>query len=137
MRALSSTLCFLTLSLAGCSSETITHVVAPSVETLSADQLHEMLQNEPDVVFVDVRSAIEIQYDGTVEGFVHIPIEEFEERYSEIPKDKTVIVACAMGARAGRGAKILKEHGYERVYAVGMREYQAKGYPLIHPKLDE
>jgi len=137
MRALASALCFLALSLTGCSSETITHVVAPSVETLGADQLRQMLENDPDVVFVDVRSALEIQYDGTVEGFVHIPIEEFEQRYSEIPKDKTIIVACSMGARAGRGAKILKEHGYQRVYAIGMREYKAKGYPLIYPKLSE
>ncbi len=135
MRVLACTLSFLVFSFVSCSSETVTHVVAPSVETLNADQLREMIENDPDVVFVDVRSAMEIQYDGTIEGFVHIPIEEFEQRYSEIPKDKTIIVACAMGARAGRGAKILREHGYQRVYAVGMREYKDKGYPLIYPKL--
>ncbi len=137
MRALVSSLCFLTLTLSACSSETITHVVTPSVETLTADQLRQMLENDPNVVFVDVRSSLEIQYDGTVKGFIHIPIEEFERRYSELPKDKTIIVACSMGARSGRAAKILKEHGYQHVYAVGMREYQAKGYPLIHPKLSE
>jgi rhodanese-related sulfurtransferase len=109
-------------------------VVAPSVDTLSADQLNELLQSDPEVFVVDVRTVSEIQNDGTIEGSVHIPIADMERRYTEIPKDKKVIVACARGGRAGRGATILQNHGYKDVFSVGLSEYKSKGYKLIYPE---
>lgn len=123
------------LFFSGCSSQTISMVVAPSVETLSADELRRIVTSEDGYVFVDVRTSEEIETEGTVRGFLHIPIGEFDERYAEIPRDKKVIVACSRGARAGRGAAILKKHGYQNVYSTGMAEYMSKGYELVYPKL--
>ena len=127
-------LSLLTFTFVSCSSESISNVVAPSVETLSADQFNEVLQSDPDVVVVDVRTPSEIQNDGAIEGSMHIPIAEMDSRYAEVPKDKKVVVACAHGARAGRGAAILQNHGYKNVYSTGLSEYKDKGYKLVFPE---
>lgn len=134
MRNLLVLLSLLAFTFVSCSSETISAVVAPSVDTLSADQLNQLLESDPDVVVVDVRTVSEIQSDGTIEGSVHIPIADMERRYTEIPKDKKVVVACAHGARAGRGAAILQNHGYKDVFSVGLSEYKTKGYKLVYPE---
>jgi rhodanese-related sulfurtransferase len=94
-----------------------------------------MLTSKEGYVVVDVRTPEEIEADGTVEGFLHIPISEFDQRFSEIPRDKKVIVACSRGARSGRAAAILQRHGYQDVYSAGLAEYKSKGYKLIYPKL--
>ncbi len=135
MRVLCCLLCLLAFTFVSCSSQTISTVVAPSIETLSADELNVLVDSQEEIVFVDVRSTQEIERDGTIEGFVHIPIGEFGERYSEIPKGKKIVVACARGGRASRGASILQKNGYTDVVSVGLLEYKQKGYELIYPEL--
>ncbi len=123
------------LTLAACSSQTLSTIVAPSVPTISADELKQMVDRGEEFVFVDVREAHEIESNGTLKNYQHIPIGELEGRLSEIPKDKKVVVACQRGVRAGRGAALLKQRGYKDVVSTGMAEYQAKGYELVYPQL--
>jgi rhodanese-related sulfurtransferase len=137
MRSFVCFLSLLTFTFVGCSSETISTVVAPSVDTLNADQLKALAESGDNYVLVDVRPADEIEKNGTIEGYLHIPIGEFEQRYSEVPKDKKVVVMCERGGRAGRGASVLLEHGYTDVHSVGLAEYREKGYDLIHPPAGE
>ncbi len=133
MRNLVCALCLLAFTFVGCSSQTISTVVAPNVATLNADQLKTMVESDKNLVLVDVRPSEEIARNGTIKGYLHIPLGEFEQRYSEVPKDKKVVVMCERGGRAARGASILVDHGYSNVYSVGLAEYRGKGYPLIHP----
>lgn len=128
-------LLFSVFTLVGCSSQTISTVVAPSVSTIGADELKRMVDNGEDFVLVDVREAQELEAYGTLKNHKHIPIGQLEQRMSEIPKDKKVVVACQRGARAGRGAALLQRNGYKSVVSTGMAEYKAKGYELIYPKL--
>jgi rhodanese-related sulfurtransferase len=133
MRVLALALSLLAFTFVSCTSEAISTVVAPSVDTLNADEIKALVEQPDGVVFVDVRTPREIQQTGTLNGALLIPIDQFQQRMSEIPKDKKVVVACARGARAGRGASLLKKSGYGEVYSVGLNEYAAKGYPLIKP----
>lgn len=133
MRVFVLALSFLTFTFVGCSSQAISTVVAPSVDTLSADELKALVDHPEGTVFVDVRTPAEIEAGGTIKGALLIPIDQFQGRISEIPKDKKVVVACARGARAGRGAASLKKAGYQEVYSVGLAEYAKKGYELVKP----
>lgn len=120
-------------SFVGCSSETISTVVAPSVQTISADQLKQQVDSGESFVLLDVRPMDEIQRNGTLPGFLNIPGDEVQNRLAEIPKDKLIIAACERGARAARAAAVLQDAGYKNVRSFGFAEYRAKGYPLIHP----
>lgn len=122
------------ITFVGCSSEAISQAVAPSIETISADELKKLADSGEEFVLLDVRTKREITNNGTLEGYIHIPITELSSRISEVPKGKLVIAACEMGGRAGRAAVALTEAGHEKVRSFGFAEYRAKGYPLVYPK---
>ena len=65
----------------------------------------------PAYVVLDVRNDTE-RKSGQFKGSLHIPSEQIGTRYSEVPKDKTVIVHCATGIRAGIAYETLKAKGF-------------------------
>lgn len=60
---------------------------------------------------VDVRTPGEWR-SGHIEGAVLIPIDELGGRLGEIPRDRTVVVYCASGARSAQAAAVLRAAGY-------------------------
>jgi len=68
-------------------------------------------------LLVDVREKDEIeQLAFDVPDILIIPLSEFEERYTEIPKDKDVVMVCAVGSRSLRAAGFF---GKSRLYKCG------------------
>jgi rhodanese-related sulfurtransferase len=83
-------------------------------------------------VLVDVREADEVaQLAYDVPNIMHIPLTQFEERYTEIPKDKPVVMVCKGGGRSLRAAGFLVNHGYENVVNMqhGIIRWTQKGFP--------
>jgi len=85
-------------------------------------------------LLVDVRELNEISelsYD--VPSILHIPLSEFETRYTEIPKDKKVLMVCRSGGRSLRAAGFLVNHGYDQVVNMkrGIIRWVQKGFPTI------
>ncbi len=83
-------------------------------------------------LMVDVRRLIEVQdvtYD--VANYLHIPLSQLEERFSEIPKDIEVVLACRSGERSLRATYFLMNHGYEKVFNLegGLLKWGNKGKP--------
>lgn len=81
------------------------------VRFLSPSKLTEL--NKPFIL--DVRTTEEYAC-GHIEGSVNIPLQQIRERLSEIPKDKTIIVNCAVGIRAYNAIRVLASHGYQDLY---------------------
>ena len=46
---------------------------------------------------------------------VHIPVQEFRRRHSELPKDKETIIFCRTSVRAYEAERILIGRGFEDV----------------------
>ena len=83
-------------------------------------------------LLVDVREKDEIeQLAFDVPDILIIPLSEFEERYTEIPKDKDVVMVCAVGSRSLRAAGFLVNHGYTNVVNMqhGITRWVQKGFP--------
>lgn len=85
-------------------------------------------------LLVDVREKDEVEelaYD--VPNIINIPLSEFEERYTEIPKDKEVVMVCQSGGRSLRAAAFLINHGYDPNKVVNMQHgiirWVQKGFP--------
>ncbi len=85
-------------------------------------------------ILVDVRELNEVNelaYD--VPNVLHVPLSEFENRFSEIPKDKNVVLVCRSGGRSLRATGYLIHHGYnpEKVVNMqhGMIRWAQKGFP--------
>ncbi len=66
------------------------------------------------VIVLDVREQSERDV-WAPEGSMHIPFGQVRDRLSELPKDKEICVSCAIGVRAYNVARILKQHGFEKV----------------------
>lgn len=77
-----------------------------------------------DKFIIDTRTPGECE-TGMIEGAVNIPVDEIRKRMAEIPKDKTIVVYCAVGLRGYLASRILLQHGYENVYNLsgGYRTY--------------
>jgi rhodanese-related sulfurtransferase len=69
----------------------------------------------PDTIILDVRNVTEIN-EGKLPNTMQLPLDELENRISEVPKDKRIIVHCATGARAEMAYTILKNAGYNTGY---------------------
>lgn len=87
------------------------------VETVSNQEVREMLLNNPPEQLIDVRTAAEFE-EGHLQNAKNISVTEpgFEEGISGLDKNKPVYLYCRSGKRSARAAEILKEKGFMEVY---------------------
>ena len=102
------------------------------IETLSGAEAVKLI-GEPNVIFVDVREAEELQKTGKLEGAVHVPrgFLEFQAdpnsptHKPELGDGKRLILYCGSGNRSALGAKSLRDMGITNVAHV------AGGFPAL------
>ncbi|WP_456328735.1 FAD-dependent oxidoreductase [Archaeoglobus sp.] len=84
-------------------------------EGINVFELKEKLEKE-DIVVIDVRSEDEFKTRRIEsEKVIHIPILELREKLNELPKDKEIVVVCAIGLRGFEASRMLKNAGFENV----------------------
>ena len=103
-------------------------MVVMSVQNVTAEEAKEILDNDNNVVYIDVRTENEFM-SGHVPSAVNIPVvlpdpatrqmkqnPEFVRVVSaHFPKNKRIIVGCQMGGRSQLAAQILGQEGFEAV----------------------
>jgi len=82
---------------------------------ISAREAKALLDRNKNIYLLDVRTPQEYS-QGKLAGSVLIPIGEFERRIREVPKNKTIVVYCAVGSRSKPVANFLSRQGYKDVY---------------------
>lgn len=65
-----------------------------------------------DYALIDVREVEEYE-DGHLPNAVNIPLSEFQARFSEVPKDKPVVMVCRSGGRSAQASEFLVMQGYD------------------------
>ena len=71
---------------------------------------------------------------GRIEGALHIPMGELNDRQADIPSDRPIIAVCRSGSRSLAVAQALLHAGYEvENLSGGMEAWQAAGLPLDPP----
>lgn len=90
--------------------------VAENILTGKARIIHwrEIAELGSDTLLVDVRTRDEYSL-GTLPGAINIPVDDLRERLSELPKDKKIVVSCAVGLRGYLAYRILIQNGYTEV----------------------
>ena len=71
--------------------------------------------NKNDVSIIDVRTSGEFEF-AHIDGAINIPVDDLRSRLSEIPKNKKIVLYCAVGLRGYLASRILLQHGYADVY---------------------
>lgn len=70
-----------------------------------------------DLHFLDIREPGEVRA-GVVVGCQWIPMNSVPDRLDELPRDKTLIVYCAAGARSFGVTHWLREQGFEDTWSL-------------------
>ncbi|GAA3988609.1 rhodanese-like domain-containing protein [Comamonas faecalis] len=99
---------------------------------VSAAQAVQLINREKAVV-IDVCDAAEYA-GGHVGGAKNVPLAELAERLPQVVKNKAVpvILVCARGGRARRGADIARKLGYDKaqVLAGGLAAWREASLPV-------
>ena len=77
-------------------------------------EVHRMMEEEADFVFLDVRSPAEYE-QVRLPGATLIPLGALRGRLDELPKDKEIVAFCKISLRGYEAALILKAAGFEKV----------------------
>ncbi|UTV26636.1 FAD-dependent oxidoreductase [Photobacterium atrarenae] len=78
-----------------------------------------------DQILLDVRNPGELENIGYLEGAVNIPVDQLRQRINELPKDKEIVVYCAVGLRGNVAYRQLVNNGFKaRNLIGGYRTYQ-------------
>ena len=90
--------------------------VAENLLTGQCKAIHwrEIERLSPDTCRIDVRTPAEYRM-GTIPGFINIPVDKLREHLDELPKDKPIVVTCAVGLRGYLAYRILIQHGFRDV----------------------
>ena len=84
-------------------------------------------------IFVDLREDIETMIKAFgIENIIYLPHSKLEEKWTDLPADKPLILADSVGIWSKSAAGFLKEKGYTRVASLagGIAEWERDGLPL-------
>jgi len=79
---------------------------------VESDVVRARLANGEDVFLLDVREPDEVAEWAYPVG-VNIPLGQVGDRLSELPTDRTIVVACHVGGRSAAAASALSDAGYD------------------------
>ena len=88
-----------------------------------------------ETILVDVRTADEYSL-GSIPGAINIPVDELRSRLSELPKNRPIVVTCAVGLRGYLAYRILVQHGYKDVRNLS-GGYKTWSIATAKPTLDQ
>ena len=102
----------------------------PGTERIAPAALAADLASPNPPLVLDVRAPKEVQ-SARIGGSLNIPLNHLEERVSELPRDRKIIVQCAGGYRSSIAASILQQHAFDNLaeLAGGLAAWQAAKLP--------
>ena len=98
---------------------------------ISSPEARALLEKNKNIFLLDVRTPQE-NSQARIAGTVLIPIGELERRIGEVPKNKPVLIYCAVGSRSRAASDLLSHRGYKDVYNMndGIVGWYRNGFPL-------
>ena len=105
---------------------------AAIARNLTAPEAYSLVGQRGDLYLLDVRTLGEYR-QSRIEGARLIPIGQFVKRLNEVPKNRPVLVYCAVGSRSAQVVNYLARQGYPEIYNLngGIYSWAQKGYPIL------
>lgn len=94
---------------------TVSVALAVGPTNITSVQAKNLIAKKAGTVLLDVRTPDEYR-QARLKGSVLIPMGELTRRLGEIPRDRPVLVYCAVGSRSASVASFLASKGYREVY---------------------
>jgi len=102
-----------------------------TVTEISVEELKSMIDKDKDFQLIDVRNQYEHNI-ASLEGLL-IPLDDLDQRVSEIRTDKTTIFYCRSGIRSAKAIKKLQKLGFKNLFNLkgGIMEWAEKIDPSL------
>jgi rhodanese-related sulfurtransferase len=89
-------------------------VSAGSYIDVNVSQAKQMIDSNPNLVILDVRTQAE--YDsGHIQNTTLIPVTELASRIDELNKERETLVYCGSGGRSATASQMLVDNGFSKV----------------------
>ncbi len=111
-------------------SPDIEGVARAGLKVVDAERAHTLWKTDGGMI-LDVRNRGEFGIEH-IPGATQIAAGRIIREMDRVPRDRTVVVHCASGARAAVASSVLVARGYENVVCMtgGLADWQQHGYPL-------
>ena len=100
------------LIIGGCANPKNSNQVQPISVTELKNQLDTGIGNN--TVIVDLRESV-LYNNEHIPGSILIPFADFEKQYTQLDKNKRIILICHTGPMGDAAGQLLKTKGYEQV----------------------
>lgn len=85
--------------------------IGKTVPSIKAEELRSLLQSSEPVLLLDVREPQENKLSA-IDGSKLIPLGSLPENFSNLPKDRKMVVYCRSGARSADAVAFLQRQGF-------------------------
>jgi rhodanese-related sulfurtransferase len=104
---------------------------ASTFTSISPLEAKSLIETRTDLQLIDCRSPEEFR-GGALPGSRLIPFWEFTKGNYDLPKDKPILLVCAVGGRSLAVGQLLATKGYREVYNLrgGLEAWGKQGVPL-------
>jgi phage shock protein E len=104
----------------------------PEYISVLPKEAYELMQNNPELVIVDVRTPEE-RKEARIKGSVAVPFMDIVKGRDTLPKDKPLLLVCAVGGRSYGAGLYLQKRGYPLLYNLrgGIMGWYREGLPLV------
>lgn len=105
--------------------------VGGGFRTITPQEAKTLIETRRDLVLVDVRSPEEFQ-GGSLPGAQLIPFWEFAKGRYDLPRERPILLICAVGGRSLACGQLLASRGYPEVYNLkgGLEHWVEQRVPL-------
>ena len=103
----------------------------PLFKTVTPDEARQMIDSRRDLMLLDVRGPDELS-EGYIEGSTLIPLWDILKGTQRPPKDKPILLICAVGGRSLALGKLMSKNGWPEIYNLkgGISAWKEAKLPL-------
>jgi rhodanese-related sulfurtransferase len=103
--------------------------------SISPQEAGKLIESRKDILVVDCRSPQELA-EGAVPGSTLIPVWAIMQGNHNLPKNRPLLLVCAVGGRSFAAGQLLARNGYPEVYNLsgGLSAWKQAGLPLVYPQ---
>lgn len=102
------------INMLGFTAENILNGLTSFIEWEELDKILAEDELSKDYIVLDVTEEVERMVYQIPKSY-HIPLGKLRQRFDELDKNKTIVPYCAIGVRSYNAARILKQHGFDKV----------------------
>jgi len=103
----------------------------PIFKTVSPQEAKNLIENRKELLLIDVRGQDEL-YEGYIEDSTLMPVWDIIKGTQRPPKDKPILLICAVGGRSLALGQLMSRNGWNEVYNLkgGISAWKEAGLPL-------